>query len=167
MFKDLKEGFQVSLLDKSGKVPHYYIGTIIDKSDPRIDERKQIVPGQPLSYADLVIDLTIEFNGKTQTYTVPEQLNIATVASLTLACSAEPIANEVRAMLKHSQSVIESVPHHEEVAKECENILEELHPASADTKRLDKLEESVGEMKGMLEQLVRLSAAPKSKTKGE
>ena len=166
MFKDLKQGFQVSLLDKSGKVPHYYIGTIVDVSDPRLDERKQIVPGQPLSYADLVIDLTIEFDGKTQTYTVPEQLNVATVASLTLACSAEPIANEVRAMLKHSQSIIESVPHHEEVAQECANILEELQPAPADSKRLDKLEESVGEMKGLLERLVALNM-PKSKTKGE
>ena len=167
MFKDLKQGFQVSLLDKSSKVPHFHIGTIVGVSEPRIDQMKQPVFGQPMSYADRVIDLTVEFDGKTQTYTVPEQSNVASVAALTLACTAEPIANEVRAMLKHSQSVIESVPHHEEVAKECENILEELHPASADTKRLDKLEESVGEMKGMLEQLVRLSAAPKSKTKGE
>lgn len=167
MFKDLKQGFQVSLLDKSGKVPHYYIGTIVGVSEPRIDQMKQQPFGQPMSYADRVIDLTVEFDSKTQTYTVPEQSNVASVASLTLACTAEPIANEVRAMLKHSQSVIDSVPHHEEVAKECESILEELHPASADTKRLDKLEESVGEMKGLLEQLVRLSAAPKNKTKGE
>lgn len=166
MFKDLKEGFQVSLLDKSGKVPHYYIGTIVDKSEPRIDERKQIVPGQPLSYADLVIDLTVEFDGKTRTYTVPEQLNIATVASLTLACTAEPIANEVRAMLKHSQSVIESVPHHEEVAKECASILEELQPAPADSKRLAQLEGKMDKMEGLLEKLVALNM-PKSKTKGE
>ncbi len=166
MFKDLKPGFQVSLLDKSGKVPRYYIGTIVDVSDPRIDERKQIVPGQPLSYADLVIDLTVEFDGKTRTYTVPEQLNIATVASLTLACSAEPIANEVRAMLKHSQNIIESAPLHEEIAQECTNILEELQPAPADSKRLDKLEGKMDKMEGLLEQLVALNM-PKTKTKGE
>ena len=166
MFKDLKQGFQVSLLDKSGKVPHYHIGTIVGVSEPRIDQMKQPTFGQPMSYADMVIDLTIEFDGRTQTYTVPEQSNVASVASLTLACSAEPIANEVRAMLKHSQSVIESVPHHEEVAQECASILEELQPAPADSKRLDKLEESVGEMKGLLERLVALNM-PKSKTKGE
>lgn len=166
MFKDLKQGFQVSLLDKSGKVPHYHIGTIVGVSEPRIDQMKQQPFGQPMSYADMVIDLTVEFDGKTQTYTVPEQSNVASVASLTLACSAEPIANEVRAMLKHSQSVIESVSHHEEVAKECANILEELQPAPADSKRLAILEESVGEMKGLLERLVALNM-PKSKTKGE
>lgn len=166
MFKDLKPGFQVSLLDKSGKVPQYHIGTIVGVSEPRIDQMKQMPFGQPMSYADRVIDLTVEFDGKTQTYTVPEQSNIASVASLTLACTSEPIANEVRALLKHSQSVIESMPQHEEVVKQCASILEELHPASADTKRLDKLEESVGEMKGMLEQLVRLNMT-KSKTKTE
>lgn len=166
MFKDLKQGFQVSLLDKSGKVPHYHIGTIVGVSEPRIDQMKQQPFGQPMSYADMVIDLTIEFDGRTQTYTVPEQSNVASVASLTLACTAEPIANEVRAMLKHSQSVIESVPHHEEVAKECENILEELQPAPADSKRLDKLEGKMDKMEGLLEKLVALNM-PKSKTKGE
>lgn len=166
MFKDLKPGFQVSLLDKSGKVPHYYIGTIVGVSEPRIDQMKQPTFGQPMSYADRVIDLTVEFDGKTQTYTVPEQSNVASVAALTLACTAEPIANEVRAMLKHSQSVIESAPHHEEVAKECENILEEVQPAPADSKRLDKLEGKMDKMEGLLEKLVALNM-PKSKTKGE
>lgn len=166
MFKDLKQGFQVSLLDKSGKVPHYHLGTIVGVSEPRIDQIKQPTFGQPMSYADRVIDLTVEFDGKTQTYTVPEQSNVASVAALTLACTAEPIANEVRAMLKHSQSVIESVPHHEEVAKECKNILEELQPAPADSKRLDKLEGKMDKMEGLLEKLVALNM-PKSKTKGE
>lgn len=166
MFKDLKPGFQVSLLDKSGKVPHYYIGTIVGVSEPRIDQMKQPTFGQPMSYADRVIDLTVEFDGKTQTYTVPEQSNVASVAALTLACTAEPIANEVRAMLKHSQSVIDSVSHHEEVAKECANILEELQPAPADSKRLDKLEGKMDKMEGLLEKLVALNM-PKSKTKGE
>ena len=167
MFKDLKQGFQVSLLDKSGKIPQYHIGTIVGVSEPRIDQMKHPTFGQPLSYADRVLDLTVEFAGKTQTYTVPEQSNVASVASLTLACTAEPIANEVRAMLKHSQSVIDSLPHHEEVAKMCESILEEMHPASADSKRLDTLEKSMGEMKNLLEQLVLNSSAPKTKTKGE
>lgn len=162
MFKDLKPGFQVSLLDKSGKVPQYYIGTIVGVSEPRIDQMKQPTFGQPMSYADRVIDLTVEFDGKTQTYTVPEQSNVASVASLTLSCTSEPIANEVRAMLKHSQSVIESMSHHEEVSKQCANILEELQPASPDAKRLDKLEESVGEMKGMLEKLVQLNMPTKT-----
>ena len=166
MFKDLKQGFQVSLLDKSGKVPHYHLGTIVGVSEPRIDQMKQPTFGQPMSYADRVIDLTVEFDGKTQTYTVPEQSNVASVAALTLACTAEPIANEVRAMLKHSQSIIESVPHHEEVAKECANILEELQPAPADSKRLDKLEGKMDKMEGLLEKLVALNM-PKSKTKGE
>lgn len=166
MFKDLKQGFQVSLLDKSSKVPHFHIGTIVGVSEPRIDQMKQPTFGQPMSYADRVIDLTVEFDGKTQTYTVPEQSNVASVAALTLACTAEPIANEVRAMLKHSQSIIESVPHHEEVAKECANILEELQPAPADSKRLDKLEGKMDKMEGLLEKLVALNM-PKSKTKGE
>ena len=61
MFKDLKQGFQVSLLDKSGKVPHYHIGTIVGVSEPRIDQMKQPTFGQPMSYIKLHISEMLEF----------------------------------------------------------------------------------------------------------
>ena len=166
MFKDLKQGFQVSLLDKSGEFPQYHIGTIVGVSEPRIDQMKQPPFGQPMSYADRVIDLTVEFDGKTQTYTVPEQSNLASVAALTLSCTMEPIANELRAILKHSEGIVQSAPHHEEVIVKVKSILEELQPAPADSKRLAQLEGKMDKMEGLLEKLVALNM-PKSKTKGE
>lgn len=169
MFKDLQKGYQVYLLDKSEKPIKYSVGTVVSVSPARFDERQTSQFGQPISYADRVIDLTIEFSGKTQTYTVPEQANVASAGMITLAVSTEPILNEVRARHKDSCDHIDNVPLHEENKKVCESIMEELSPVYADNKaqseRLDKLELSVGEIKAMVAQIVQgFSSSAKSRT---
>lgn len=72
MFKDLKNGFQVCLLDKSQKTPVYKIGNVVSVSAPRLDSRP-MPPGQipsPMMYSERVIDLTVECDGQTNTYVV-------------------------------------------------------------------------------------------------
>ena len=126
MFKDLKNGFQVCLLDKSQKTPVYKIGNVVSVSAPRLDSRP-MPPGQipsPMMYSERVIDLTVECDGQTNTYVVQENANVASIASLTLACSVEPILNEVRAIHKTSTDIIASVDRHKEVVAKCEDILE-------------------------------------------
>lgn len=162
MFKDLKNGFQVCLLDKSGKTPAYKIGNVVSVSTPRIDPRP-IQPGQlpnPMMYSDRVLDLTIECDGQTQTYVVQENTNVASIASLTLACTADPILNEVRAIHKNSSDIIASVERHQEVVAKCEDILKELNPAFADSKvqseRIDKIESTITEVADSVRQIQQL-----------
>lgn len=153
MFKDLQAGFQVSLLDKSQKVPQYKVGTVANISPARPDTQKQAQIGQmpmPMMFQERVIDLTIECDGSTNTYTVSEMANVAASSVLTIACSAEPIINEVRAMMKTSNDIIGSVELHREVVGKCESILETLNPAYGDSKRqnerIDKIEQNVGQL---------------------
>jgi len=153
MFKDLQGGFQVSLLDKSQKVPQYKVGTVVNKTPPRPDTQKQQQAGQmamPMMFQDRVIDLTIECDGSTNTYTVSEMANVASSSVLTIACSTEPIINEVRAIMKSSTDIVNSIDLHKEVAAECEKILECLNPAYGDSKRqnerIDKIEQNVGQL---------------------
>lgn len=167
MFKDLQKGYQVYLLDKSERPIKYSVGSVVSVSPARFDERQSSQFGQPISYADRVIDLTIEFGGKTQTYTVPEQANVASAGMITLAVSTEPILNEVRAKYQESKNHIADTPMHEDNLKVCEDIMEKLSPAFADNKaqseRLDKLESSVGEIKTMVAQIVQGFSSAKTK----
>ena len=163
MFKDLKNGFQVCLLDESQKTPVYKIGNVVSVSAPRLDSRP-MPPGQipsPMMYSERVIDLTVECDGQTNTYVVQENANVASIASLTLACSVEPILNEVRAIHKTSTDIIASVDRHKEVVAKCEDILKELNPAYADSKaqnqRIDKIEAAIS---GVADSVRQIRAIP-------
>lgn len=171
MFKDLKNGFQVCLLDKSQKTPVYKIGNVISASVPRLEPR-QMQAGQipnPMMYSDRVLDLTIECDGQTNTYVVQENANVASIASLTLACTAEPILNEVRAIHKTSSDIIASVDRHKEVVLKCEDILKELNPAFADSKaqneRIDKIEAAVSGVADSVRQIQQLLQSTTNKKK--
>lgn len=171
MFKDLKNGFQVCLLDKSQKTPVYKIGNVISVSSPRLEPR-QMQAGQipsPMMYSERVLDLTIECDGQTNTYVVQENANVASIASLTLACAAEPILNEVRAIHKTSSDIISSVDRHKEVVIKCEDILKELNPAFADSKaqneRIDKIEAAVSGVADSVRQIQQLLQSSSNKKK--
>lgn len=163
MFKDLKNGFQVSVLDKSGKFPVYKIGNVVSVSAPRVDPTRQMQPGQfpsPMMYSERVLDLTVECDGQTNTYVVQENGNVASIASLTLACTAEPVLNEVRAIHKSSSDIIASVDRHREVVAKCEGIMEELNPTFAESKaqneRIEKIENSISAVADSVKQIQQL-----------
>lgn len=173
MFKDLKNGFQVCLLDKSQKTPVYKIGNVVSVSMPRIDSG-HMQPGQipsPMMYSERVIDLTVECDGQTNTYVVQENTNVASIASLTLACSTEPILNEVRAILKTSSDIIASVERHKEVVAKCEDILKELNPAYAESQiqneRIDKIEAAISGVADSVRQIQQFLQSSTSKTKNK
>ncbi|MCH5332048.1 MAG: hypothetical protein J1E33_06565 [Alistipes sp.] len=172
MFKDFQSGFQVHILDKSGAVPSYKIGKVVSVSPPRL-EQKPMMQGQmanPMMFTDRVIDLTVEHDGQTKTYVVPETGNVAPSAALTLACSTEPILNEVRAMLRTSTDIINSVDHHKEVVNKCESIMQEMNPTFAESKaqneRISMMEKSIADMTqtmGEIRQLLQSSQTKKTK----
>lgn len=172
MFKDFQSGFQVHILDKSGAIPSYKIGKVVSVSPPRI-EQKPLQQGQianPMMFGERVVDLTVEFDGQTKTYVVPEMGNVGLSAGITLACSTEPILNEVRAMLRTSADIINSVNHHKEVVSKCENIMQELNPTFAESQaqnaRIEKIENSISDMAkamGQIQQLLQSSQTKKSK----
>lgn len=94
MFKDLKKGYQVYTLDTSG-VPKFFMGTVVNVSEPRFAQSQL---GQYQQLQDRVMDLTIEVDGKSMTYVVPENQNVAMANGITLACSVDPIMNHLNAM---------------------------------------------------------------------
>lgn len=162
MLKDLQRGCQVGILDKGGVVPSYHTGSVVGVSAPRYEQRPAGQYGLTPP-AERVIDITVESEGRTSTYTVPELSNVAASGSLTLSADTGLIANEVRGLLKRSRDIIESVPSHEEAIKACEGILSALDPAYAGGKaqeaRIERLEHSLGDMGDALREIRDMLAA--------
>ena len=156
MFKDLKKGYQVYTLDTSG-VPKFFMGTVVNVSEPRFAQSQL---GQYQQLQDRVMDLTIEVDGKSMTYVVPENQNVAMANGITLACSVDPIMNHLNAMKRASTDIVNSVDKNKEIIEACDSILEDINPTFKKTKDQDRkiknLEEKVDRMGSSFDELKEL-----------
>lgn len=156
MFKDLKPGLQMLILDKSATPMKCHSGKVVKVSMPRVEMPKMdgSVPFSGLQFQDRVVDLTVEYDGKTSTFVVPENSNVAYGDAVTLACTEEPIVNEVKSRMKESADIVDSYEYHKANIEECKSILATISPQYAETKEQDKrmtaLEGELAEIKSIL-----------------
>lgn len=155
MFKDLKPGLQVHMLDKSAMPMKLYAGKVVKVSLPRVEMQKPDGMMQPFpNFQDRVVDLTLEYDGKTSTFVVPENSVVAYGDAVTLACSEEPIINEVKSKMKESADIVDSYEYHKANIEECKTILATISPHFADNQEQDKrmkaLEGELAEIKSLL-----------------
>lgn len=156
MFSDLKKGFQVHTLD-TNEVPKYAIGKVVAVSDPRY---MQPTPGNYQSMQTRVVDLTVEIDGETKTYTVPESQNVAKAVGITLSTNIESIMNELNAVKRNSEEILESVDLNRRKIEACDKILEDVNPAFKQTREQDRkiagIESQVKELTNSFDDLKRL-----------
>lgn len=107
MFRDLKKGFQVYTLDTSD-IPVFRMGNVVNVSEPRFQQPQMGQMGQYQQLQDRVIDLTVEINGSSMTYVVPESRDVAMSNNITLACSVDPIMNQLNAAKRTSSDILDS-----------------------------------------------------------
>lgn len=156
MFSDLKKGFQVHTLD-TNEVPKYAIGKVVAVSEPRY---MQPTPGNYQSMQTRVVDLTVEIDGETKTYTVPESQNVAKAVGITLSTNIESIMNELNAVKRNSEEILESVDLNRRKIEACDKILEDVNPAFKQTREQDRkiagIENQVRELTNSFDDLKRL-----------
>lgn len=129
-----------------------------------VDHRPVLVAqsqlGQYQQLQDRVMDLTIEVDGKSMTYVVPENQNVAMANGITLACSVDPIMNHLNAMKRTSTDIVNSVDKNKEIIEACDSILEDINPTFKQSKDQDRkikgLEDQVAKMGESFEELKNL-----------
>lgn len=138
-------------------VPKFFMGTVVNVSEPRFAQSQL---GQYQQLQDRVMDLTIEVDGKSMTYVVPENQNVAMANGITLACSVDPIMNHLNAMKRTSTDIVNSVDKNKEIIEACDSILEDINPTFKQTKDQDRkiknLEEKVDRMGSSFDELKEL-----------
>lgn len=156
MFSDLSKGFQVHALELVDDIPVYHIGKVMHVSDPRFLPPAQGTYQSP----GRVIDLTVEIDGETKTYTVPETSNVGKSMGITLSTNLEAILNELDAMRRNSQEVIDSGDMHKKRIEACDRIKENISPAFRQTREQDRrisgIEDQVNKLSGSFDELKKL-----------
>ena len=138
LFKDLKSGYPVYFLDKA--TTKYYQGKVISVAVPRYDS-SQLGISQPTT--SLVVDVTIEAEGATRTYTIPETSTLTYAANIVLSTDKDGIIREVESIRSTSEDILSQVETHKERVTKCNTLLEELNPAFAEKRAQDKRIESI------------------------
>ena len=145
MFSALRQGSTVYILEK-GEKPILKFGHVISATSPY----NYLNNGS--------IDINVKADGESLEFKqLPSQLNIATYGNTIVSESREQMANEVENMIRESKQILDSIPHHEVVVTEGEEILKKLSPQFAKQKdqedKINNLETKVGSMESKLDDI--------------
>lgn len=149
MFKDIKQNYQVYILDKN--TIEYKEGKVNSVSFPRMMMTQ--------SGTQSVIDVTIESEGKTATYSIPEHLSITYAGNIVLSTTKENIAKEVESIKNSAEQILESVDRQKEIIDKSTRLLTDLNPSFKEKKevedRFNRIEKDVTDMKNMLTNFIK------------
>lgn len=168
-FKDIKQNFPIFLLDKSsvefikGKVtattfPHPDMTPQNGNSGFPAAQSSSIYPG---SNQRMVVDLTIEANGRTATYTVSEGSSINYAGNLIIATEQSLLVPEVEAIKNNADQALapERIKQLEAQRDKSKKLLAEINPAFKQQQeydqRLSTIEASQKELRDMMASFIK------------
>ncbi len=149
-FKDTKPGYPVHFLDKESM--HHYQGKVISASAPRYDAPR--FNAQAPMPTGTVVDITIDAEGQTRTYTIPESSSVTYAGQLVLSTDKDGILREVEALKSASEEALSKVDRHRTIVENCNTLIEELNPAFAEKREQDRRIEGIeNEVRNISQQL--------------
>lgn len=150
-FKDIKQNYPVYIFDKQEL--EIIQGKALSVSFPRMEMN------QKTGKTEMVVDVTVEANGKTATYSIPEGLSVTYAGNIVLSTDKPGLASEIEAMKNTAEQILASVEHNKKVLERSSSLLAELNPVYREKleteERFGKIENSVAEMKDMLSNFIK------------
>lgn len=124
-FKELRQNLPIHILDKSEMV--YAQGKVVNVGMPRINAQQ----GQQANFGamppmQMVVDVTVEWNGKTNTYTLQENASAAAVGSTLVATDKADIVKELQATKADCEQYLANVDKRKEQLEQCDKLIGEL-----------------------------------------
>ena len=145
MFSALRQGGTVYVLEK-GEKPILKFGRVTSATSP-------------YSYLNNgSVDISVKSDEENLEFKqLPSQLSIATYGNTIISETKELLSSEVENMIRESKQILDSIPHHEAVVIEGEEILKKLNPQFAKQKdqedKINNLETKVGSMESKLDDI--------------
>lgn len=150
LFKDIKQNYPVFILDKQNLSLER--GKVISVGFPRVDMNPKT------GKSDTVVDVTIEANGKTATYAIPENMSVTYAGNVVLSTDKSGLTNEIEAMKSSAEQILASVDHQKEILEKASSLLAELNPVyrekQENEKRFNSMEESISKLEKMMTEFI-------------
>lgn len=150
-FKNIKQGAAVYILDRDKM--EFKQGVVTAVSFPRLN--LQCNAGQNSS---MVVDVTIESDGKPATYTIPEGLSVTYASNLVLSIDMQGLSTEVERMKTDAERILASVEKQKMVIEKAGDLLSQLNPQYKERQETEKrfrgIEGDLSSVKTMVEKLL-------------
>ena len=133
-FKDIKTNNTVFILDKNNLkvIP----AKVINASQPKIDMSK---PNSCMSGTTLIVDIDLNIEGKTVSYSIPENLDITyTNTGLVLATDPNKLINEVNLLHQEAKDQLAKNEYQENIINKTQDLLAELNPQLKEKQETDR-----------------------------
>ena len=124
-FKELRQNNPIHLLDKSDGVI-YTQGRVLNVGMPRFDTAQMPQNSMPMQMPTMVVDVTVEANGKTETYKLAEGASVAAVGNTLISVDKEGIVREVDATIAHCEQYFADKEHMERTYEQSKQLKSEL-----------------------------------------
>lgn len=144
-FKELKQGYPVYILDKEKLAVKQ--GKVVNTSFPRVDN-------QPTG-RQMVVDVTIEVNGQSAVYTIPEDSAVVYAKNLVLSTEQHCLAIEVEKMKTEAERILATVDEQQEIVDCADDLLAQLNPTFKEKReteqRFEKIESRLDKLIQLME----------------
>lgn len=146
VFKDIKQNYPIYILNKQEL--SIVQGKATQISFPRMEMN------QKTGKAEMVVDVTVEADSKTATYTIPENLSVTYAGNIVLSTDKQGLTGEVEAMKNNAEQILASAAQAQNVIDKAPLLLAELNPVYKEKQeteqRFGKIEGSISEMKEIM-----------------
>ena len=152
LFKDLHKGNVVYVLNTDElKLSN---GKVVNVGVPYFDMPSQVPNMNMNMNASRVVDVTIEINGATNTYKIPENLSVTFANKMLLSTDKSAVVNEIESIKSICNDVVNNYERSLEKIKICDNLLSDLNPEFKEKKeneeKLANMQSEISEIKQMI-----------------
>jgi hypothetical protein len=159
MFSGLRQNSLFYILEK-GEAVTLKIGQVVSVSNPQ-PKYNQYQSLQHYNQPETTVDVKVKVGDETMDFKqLPSGLSIVNFGQngMVVSESREAMSAEVEAMLRNSNSIIDSLPYHKKVIACCDEMLRQLNPQFAKEKEQEEkigvLEQKMGGIENTLSQMM-------------
>lgn len=165
-FKELRQNNPIYMLDKSNGVT-YTQGKVLNVSQPRFDTQPNTQPGTmpQMQMPQMVVDVTIEANGKTETYKFAEGTSVAASGNTLFSTDLSGILREVDATMADCEQHFAATELKQKMYEQCKKLKGELdlpYKEKQETEnRFNKMEEKYDDLNRKVDKVLELLSKEK------
>lgn len=155
-FKELRPNNPIHILDKNDGVK-YCQGKVLNVGMPRMDTAQ---PGTmpAMQMPQMVVDVTVEANGKTETYKFPDSASVAGVGNTLFSTDKDGVIREVDATIAHCEQYFADKERMEKTYEESKQLKSELDSAYKEKQKNENrflsIEKTQAEQGDMLKEIL-------------
>ena len=151
LFKDIKNNSNIYVLHK--KDFEVKIAKINSASPARMEINRKN------GKSEIVIDYNMTIDGKTNTFTIPENLSISYAGDLVLSTTMQGLTTDVEEVVMNADKIISNLDWAKMVKEKTNDIMAQINPSLKEKKeteqRFDNIENSISEMKNLIENFIK------------